>query len=392
MVAMAPRDTDPILRVTGLGKTYRLYEKPADRLKELLLRRKYHLDFMALRDVSFSLGSGRTLGVIGDNGAGKSTLLQLIAGTLTPSSGTIECHGSVLGLLELGLGFHPDFSGRQNVFLYGDMLGLSRRLVQSRLDEIVAFAELEAFIDRPLKTYSTGMRMRLAFSLVSSLDPDILIVDEALAVGDIHFQKKCIDRMMEVKGGGRTIIFCSHSTYQIGMFCDEVLWLKDGTVSMLGEIELVLPAYEAYQAKKDVGQGQMEDPQRSSPVRIAEFEVLNALPIRRGEDLSFRLLIESLSGDLSYHLTLSLKMDTGRGIHVTGTHLSGKPPLRGKRCEVKIIFPRIPLMGGIYSAHARVFDDQGLMIYHEQILPELVVRKDSKELGIFYLENRWEMN
>lgn len=390
---MALQDTDPVLRVSGLGKTYRLYEKSTDRLKELALRRKYHLDFVALRDVSFSLGSGRTLGVIGDNGAGKSTLLQLIAGTLTPSTGTIECRGSVLGLLELGLGFHPDFSGRQNVFLYGDMLGLSRRSVQSKLDEIVAFAELEAFIDRPLKTYSTGMRMRLAFSLVSSLDPDILIVDEALSVGDIHFQKKCIDRMMEVKRRGRTIIFCSHSTYQIGMFCDEALWLKDGAVCMQGEVDLALPAYEAYQAKKDAGQEQTEPERRTSnTVRIAEFEVLNELPIRRGEDLRFRLLIESISEDLPYHLTLSLKMDTGRGIHVAGTHLSGKPPLRGKRREVKIIYPRIPLMGGIYSAHARAFDDQGLMIYHEQVLQELVVRKDVKDLGICYLENCWEMS
>ncbi|PIE82808.1 MAG: hypothetical protein CSA09_05195 [Candidatus Contendobacter odensis] len=187
------------LQVSKLSKVYRLYDRPVDRLKELLFRRRYHSDFTALQDVSFELKRGRTLGIVGDNGAGKSTLLQLIAGTLTPTSGRVEHNGSVLGLLELGVGFHVEFSGRQNILLYGDVLGLPRQTVQARIDEIIAFSELAAFIDRPLKTYSTGMRMRLAFSLIASLDPDILIVDEALAVGDIYFQKKCIDRMTDIK-------------------------------------------------------------------------------------------------------------------------------------------------------------------------------------------------
>ena len=385
--------SEAALRVSNLTKTYRLYDQPIDRLKELLFRRPRHSDFTALREVSFELPHGRTLGVVGDNGAGKSTLLQLIAGTMTPTRGTIERDGVVLGLLELGIGFHAEFTGRQNIFLYGDVLGLARRLVQARMEEIIAFAELETFIDRPLKTYSTGMRMRLAFSLIATLDPDILIVDEALSVGDVYFQKKCIDRMMEFRNQGRTILFCSHSLYQISMFCDETLWLEGGQVRQHGATNRVLPAYEAWQAQRNARREQAETEARSGmPVRIVKLELLNELPCQRGDDLRFRLQLESARDDLPFHLTLSIKMDDGRGVYVTGTHLAGRPPLAGRQREVIITYPRVPLLGGLYSAHARVFDDQGLMVYHEKVLPDLEIRKDSRELGICYLENRWEIN
>ena len=386
-------DAKLALRVSGLSKIYRLYDQPIERLKELLFRRPRHSDFVALRDVSFELPHGRTLGVVGDNGAGKSTLLQLIAGTMTPTSGIIERDGSVLGLLELGVGFHAEFTGRQNVFLYGDVLGLPRRLLQARFDEIVAFAELESFIDQPLKTYSTGMRMRLAFALIASLDPDLLIVDEALSVGDVYFQKKCIDRMMEFRNRGRAILFCSHSLYQVSMFCDETLWLREGRIHMRGETARVIPAYEAWQAQRNTRREEAKAGIGSDlPVRIVSFELLNELPCRRGDDLRFRLRLESARDDLPFHVTLSIKMDDGRGVYVTGTHLSGRPPLRGRQREILISYPRVPLLGGLYSAHARVFDDQGLMVYHEKVLPSLEVCKDSRELGICFLENRWEIN
>jgi lipopolysaccharide transport system ATP-binding protein len=385
-------DAKPALRISNLSKVYRLYDQPIDRLKELLFRRPRHSDFAALQEISFDLPHGRTLGVVGNNGAGKSTLLQLIAGALTPSTGTIERDGTVLGLLELGIGFHAEFTGRQNIFLYGDVLGLSRRLVQARFDEIVAFAELESFIDRPLKTYSTGMRMRLAFSLIASLDPDILIVDEALSVGDVYFQKKCIDRMMEFRNRGRAILFCSHSLYQVSMFCDETLWLEAGQIRQHGETSRVLPNYEAWQAQRNARREQAEaDGRPEMPARIISLELLNERPCRRGDDLRFRLQLECIDDDLPYHLTLSIKMDDGRGVYVTGTHLTGQPPLRGRQREVRITYPKAPLLGGLYSAHARIFDDQGLMVYHEKILSELEVRKDSRELGICYLENFWEV-
>lgn len=389
--ATAMDGTRPALCVSRLSKVYRLYAKPNDRLKELLFRQKHHTDFSALKDISFTVQPGRTLGIMGDNGAGKSTLLQLIAGVLTPTSGRIECAGVVLGLLELGIGFHPDFNGLQNIFLYGDVLGLPRAMVQSKLEDIIAFSELGEFIQHPLKTYSTGMRMRLAFSLISALDPDILIVDEALSVGDMYFQKKCIDRMMDFKARGRTILFCSHSAYQVGMFCDEVLWLKDGMVRMHAETARVLPAYEAYQAQRNARRLEEANPLRSTPVRITALEVLSELPVKRGEDLCFRLVVESSSEGVPFHVAFSIKMDDGRGIYVTGTHLTGKPPLRGRLRRITITYPNIALMGGIYIAHARVFDSQGLMLYHERVLPELEVRKDTREIGVCYLENRWEI-
>jgi lipopolysaccharide transport system ATP-binding protein len=387
-------DNEIALRLRDLSKTYRIYEKPVDRLKELVLRRKYHTDFAALRDVSLVLGKGRTLGIIGDNGAGKSTLLQLIAGTLTPSGGEIQCNGDVLGLLELGIGFHVDFTGLQNIFLYGDILGLPRSRVQAKLEEIIDFSELGEFIDRPLKTYSTGMRMRLAFSLISSLDPDILIVDEALSVGDTYFQKKCIDRMIDYKKRGRTIIFCTHSTYQVSIFCDEALWLKNGSIHMHGEVNRVIPAYEAYQGQRNAERELKEEETHrpDSPVHIKGFEILNDLPLNTGDDLRFRLQVESAVPDLPFHVTLSLKMDTGRGVFVTGTHLAGKPPLTGKEREVIVNYPKIPLLGGLYTAHARVFDNKGLMVYHEKVLPAFEVLKDSQELGVCRFDNVWQIS
>jgi len=382
------------LRVIELSKVYRLYNKNIDRLKEFFTKETKHIDFVALDRASFSIKKGETLGIIGDNGAGKSTLLQLIAGTISPTSGEIIVNGKVLALLELGIGFHPDFTGRENIFFYGDILGFPRRFIQSKFNEIVEFSELGDFIDRPLKTYSSGMQMRLAFSLISSLEPDILIIDEALSVGDMHFQKKCIDRIMEFKNKGITIIFCSHSAYQVIILCDNVIWLKEGKIEMQGEAERVVPAYEFYQLDKDrkMHESSKKLPVSSDcPVVIKELEILNKLPAKRGDDLSFRLSIECIDDSLPYNVTLSIKMDTGRGVYVTGTHLAGKGPIHGKKKEILITYPHIPIMGGVYYAHARVLDDKGLMVYHERVIPPFEVVKDSLELGVCYLENRWEI-
>ena len=395
MKSIPETKTEEVIQVRDLTKLYKLYNKPSDRVKELLLNKKRHKEFLALNSVSFSVKKGETLGLIGENGAGKSTLLQLIAGTLSPSNGDIMFKGRVLALLELGVGFHPDFTGRENVFFYGDMLGFSRKYVQSKFDEIIEFSELGDFIDRPLKTYSTGMQMRLAFSLVSSLDPDILIVDEALSVGDMHFQKKCIDRIMEFKNKGMTIVFCSHSTYQVSILCDKVIWLKNGKIEMYEESGRVIPAYEFYQLEKSREQNEAMDTisvSNDCPAIIKEIEILNKLPLKRGDDLKFRMLIECVSNELPYNTTLSIKMDNGRGIYVTGTHLAGKKPLYGERREIIITYPNIPIMGGIYYAHARIFDDKGLMVYHERFIPPFEVEKDSLELGVCYFENTWKIH
>lgn len=381
------------LKIIGLSKVYSLYNKSLDRFKEFFIKGKRHKDFAALDNVSLSVKKGETLGIIGENGAGKSTLLQLIAGTLSPTSGEIIINGRVLALLELGVGFHPEFTGRENIFFYGDILGFPRNYIHSKFNEILEFSELGDFIDRPLKTYSTGMQMRLAFSLVSSLEPDILIVDEALSVGDMHFQKKCIDRITDFKKNGMTIIFCSHSTYHVSILCDKCVWLKNGRVEMFDRTEKVVPAYEFYQLGKDrATQENLDRPVSiNHPVVIKDFNILNKLPMKRGDDLKFRLLIEAIDDLLLYNITISIKMDNGRGVYVTGTHLSGKPPLNGKKREIIITYPKAQIMGGIYYAHARIFDDKGLMVYHERLIPPFEVEKDSLELGVCYFENRWEI-
>lgn len=383
------KSDEVVLRATELSKVYALYRKSTDRLKEYFTGGSRHSDFAALDRVSFSIRKGETLGIVGENGAGKSTLLQLIAGTLSPSSGKVMVEGRVLALLELGIGFHPDFTGRENIFFYGDMLGLPRSYVQSRYSDILDFSELGDFMDRPLKTYSTGMQMRLAFSLISSLEPDILIIDEALSVGDLHFQKKCIDRIMNFKNDGKTIIFCSHSTYHVNILCNNVIWLKGGRIEMSGEPEKVLPAYEYYQLQKERTVYE-QDSEAYAPVLIRELRLLNAQPLKRGDDLRLCALLESKGEENSYHFSISLKIDPSWGVYFTGTHIAGREPLKGRRKRIIVTFPKIQILGGYYYIHARVLDESGLVVLHEKVLPPFEVKKDSLERGVCYLENHWE--
>ena len=383
-------DTKEVLSVNNLTKIYKFYDTPLERLKEYFVKNKRHIDFVALDNVSFSIKRGETLGIIGENGAGKSTLLQLIAGTVSPTSGDIKIDGRVLALLELGIGFHPDFTGRENIFFYGDMLGLSRRFVQSKFDEILEFSELGDFIARPVKTYSTGMLMKLAFSLVSSLEPDIIIIDEALAVGDLHFQKKCIDRIMNFKNNGKTIIFCSHSSYHVDVLCDKVIWLKNGKLEMYGEPEEVLPAYEYYQLQKGETGHELHN-EDHVPVIIKELALLNDQPLKRGDDIKVTLLIESKNEHSLYHVTLSVKVNSHRGVFLTGTNIRGMNPLHGRRNRIQVSFPNIPLLGGFYYFHARIFDGNGLVLIHEKVSPPFEVLKDSLERGVCSFKNHWEI-
>ncbi len=221
------------IEVRDLSKVYRLYRRPIDRLKEAVLRRPFHQPFESLKDVSFVVPSGAGMGVIGENGAGKSTLLKMLAGTLTPTSGEVVKRGRTAALLELGAGFHPEFTGRQNIYLNAALLGLTDLEIREKEKEIVDFAELGQFIDRPLKIYSSGMKVRLAFSVATTVNPDILIVDEALSVGDQRFQEKCVDRIVKFRTQGKTILVCSHSMYMINELCSRTMWLANGRVSAL---------------------------------------------------------------------------------------------------------------------------------------------------------------
>jgi len=236
----------PALSVRALSKRFEIYERPVDRLKQTLWRgrRQFYRDFWALRDVGFALAPGQVLGVIGRNGSGKSTLLQIVAGTLSATSGDVELSGRVAALLELGSGFSPEFTGRENVFLNGAILGLPHAAVRELMPELLAFADIGDFIDRPVKTYSSGMALRLAFAVATAAVPRILIVDEALAVGDEAFQRKCFARIERMRDTGTAVLFVSHSPLQILELCDQALLLDGGEMLMLDEPGRVVPEYQ----------------------------------------------------------------------------------------------------------------------------------------------------
>jgi len=237
-----------VVRLDHITKIYRLYRRPQDRFKETfsLRHRKYSRDFYALKDISFQIEQGDTIGIVGKNGSGKSTLLKILTGVLSQTSGIVEVDGKISALLELGAGFNQDFTGIQNIFLNGTIMGISRGEMEKKLDEIVKFADIGDHIYQPVKTYSSGMFMRLAFAVAINVDPQILIVDEALAVGDTRFQMKCMDKFIEFMNAGKTVIFVSHDINMIKRFCKRAVWINEGTLVMDGKTDPVTDRYEDF--------------------------------------------------------------------------------------------------------------------------------------------------
>ncbi|HYD70325.1 ABC transporter ATP-binding protein, partial [Azospirillum sp.] len=239
-------DSDVAIRVRGLAKRHQLYGQPTDRLKQRFARPgvRHYKEVVALDDVSFDVMRGETVGIVGRNGSGKSTLLQVLSGTLRPTSGTAEIHGRVSALLELGAGFNGDFTGRENVYMNAAIIGLTREEIDARIDRIIAFADIDDFIDQPVRVYSSGMYIRLAFALAISVDPDILIVDEALAVGDEAFQAKCFARVTEFQKQGGTLLFVSHDPRAVVQFCKRALLLDHGRLILAGAPKTVITQYQ----------------------------------------------------------------------------------------------------------------------------------------------------
>jgi ABC-type polysaccharide/polyol phosphate transport system ATPase subunit len=234
------------IEVHDVWKTFRIFRNRNTTLKQALIRRQEQFEeFWAVRDVSFTIDPGSTFGFVGANGAGKSTVLKMLARILVPDSGRIDVNGKVSALLELGAGFHPELSGRENIFLNGSILGMSTASLRQKYDEIVEFAGLENFIEQPVKTYSSGMYSRLGFSVAVAVDPDILLVDEVLAVGDEEFQRRCAEKMSELRSGGRTVVVVSHSLAQVQQLCDRAAWLDHGALKLAGKTEDVVEAYLA---------------------------------------------------------------------------------------------------------------------------------------------------
>jgi lipopolysaccharide transport system ATP-binding protein len=385
-----------VLRVHGLGKRYRLYASPRERLLALLGWADRSQSHWALRDVGFELQRGQCLGVVGDNGAGKSTLLKLLAGTLQPSHGHLRRTGRVTAILELGAGFHPDFTGRDNLMFGGSLIGLGPTEMLRLADEIVAFSELGDAIDRPVKTYSSGMTVRLAFALVTALQPELLIIDEALSVGDQHFQKKCTQRIESFRENGCTILFCSHSLYHVRQLCDQVLWLDKGLVRGLGDTESVLAGYKTHvrlqdsaqqvsaQSSPTTGSEPLNDDDLQSWVssgrraglleaRVSGLEAdagNESASLLTGSDLVIHVRAVSVS-DENPSVGVMLEQFQGTGITSVATHAEGieLTALEDKdgwtTWQVTLTFPQLPLHSGQYSLSFYLFDAQGLVVYDE---------------------------
>lgn len=374
-------NAQPAVELSHVGKQYRIYPTPHERLLEWVLPGTRHSVFHALQDVSFKLRPGDTLGLVGDNGAGKSTLLKLIAGVLQPTEGKLTVNGSRLAILDLSVGLNEELSGRDNVLQQLSLYGLSHQQAVQSVDGIIAFAELQDVMHRPMKTYSSGMKVRLGFSILTSQSPDLLLIDEALSVGDLAFQQKSIRRMMEFKEQGKTIIFCSHSLYQIEQFCDHALWMQGGRVAMYGPSRQVLQAYEHYQLNKARQPLAHATEQGTTPLRIADLRVQPTPPVEQGQPLQFSARVDAVDPTMHYHYTLSIRINGERGLVVVGSHLAGEAPLNGSG-ELTISLPTHPIASGHYTFHLRLWDEQGLAVLAEAALPDVEFMKTDRLMGL----------
>ena len=388
------------IKAEKLSKRYRVYHRPFDRFKEAITRRPCHQVVKALDDISFQVAFGERLGIIGENGAGKSTLLKIMAGTLTPTSGEMVKQGRAAALLELGSGFHPEFSGRENIYLNAALLGLSEREIKEREGAIIEFAELEDVIDRPVKTYSTGMYLRLGFSIAISVNPELLIVDEALSVGDQRFQQKCVDRMIGFRDSNKTIIICSHSLYLINELCAMTIWLRKGRVHSYGKTAGVISEYLAYleggAGKNDAARGSQPLTNPSLPeviiedVRITDADRRSLERVKQFQTLVFQVRTRCTGPPLKGHLSLSLEQPDGRQIFGTTTKISGLGPVEfdGEQL-IELFIPSIPILGGDYRAKVMVGDEHALRLIHELNSASFIINSDHPEIGMMWMEHHW---
>lgn len=269
-------DDEIAIKVKDLNKIYPIYEKPIDIVKELLFKKQKHKIFQALKDISFEVKKGEIVGVIGKNGAGKSTLLKILAGTLSKTSGDIEINGKVSAILELGTGFNPNYTGRENIYLGGIATGMSRKEINAKIDEIIDFSELRDVIDQPFKTYSSGMQARLTFSVAISVSPDIFIIDEALAAGDAFFVNKCLKKIKEICNSGVTVFFVSHSTSLVALLCQSAIWLENGIIKLIGSSYNVTKAYEYEVCKLEEIANNTENAKIAKIVENGNYEIKNS--------------------------------------------------------------------------------------------------------------------
>ncbi|WP_211749578.1 ABC transporter ATP-binding protein [Paenibacillus sp. Marseille-Q4541] len=402
-----------MIDIKNIVKTYKLYDKPKDRLKETfsLSKRKYHVDFSALKGISFSVNAGDALGILGKNGSGKSTLLKMITGVLTPTSGEIRVNGKVSAILELGAGFNPEYSGRENIYLNGLMMGIDRKEMDSKIESIIQFADIGDFIEQPVKLYSSGMFARLAFAVSINVDPDILIVDEALAVGDTRFQTKCIEKMKELKSKGTTILFVSHATEQVKRFCNKAIWIKDGVIEAEGEASEIVDIYEDYmknstgdskysQYKDEIVQESIEDKQDfNMPENPDILAYINNVKISKEKIRTF----DSIEVEIDYDvykpfiedLLIGVAIYTPNREYVFGPNTfleKVQIPNNMGAHKIKYKIPKVPLLGGAFCVDVGLFNNEGIVCLHykENIVTFQISNKYISE-GFVYIDHKWDV-
>ncbi|MBI2215081.1 MAG: ABC transporter ATP-binding protein [Acidobacteria bacterium] len=388
-----------VIRAEGLTKEYRVYRRPADRFVEALLRRPMAEVVTALDDVSFAIERGEMIGLVGRNGAGKSTLLKILGGVVSPTRGSAAVYGRISSILELGVGFHPEFSGRANAELAASIQGLGATELRETLPRILDFTELGAFLDQPVRTWSSGMIMRLGFSVAIHVDPDVLLVDEALAVGDQHFQRKCLERMREFEAKGRTIVFCSHALGAVASMCSRTLWLDRGQLQMIGPSAEVVSAYEAelLASPAEPVASDAALPERASTVRLRAAYTVDAAGNRRDEfdpggplGVSMQLRAESESEQIHLVVGIDRVLD-GVCCATFGTNWDGMKPLSGKRdYTVSLIIPDVPLTPGEYRVYAFVGDGEALHL-HDRAELNFTIRGEGDPGALCEVGHEWRV-
>jgi teichoic acid transport system ATP-binding protein len=404
---------DKMIRVNNLVKKYNMYEQPIDRLKETLsiTNKCYHKEFVALNGLTFDVEKGDAVGILGKNGSGKSTLLKMVTGVLTPTSGELVINGKIAAILELGAGFNMEYSGIENIYLNGTMMGYTKDEMNEKIESIIEFADIGDFINQPVKIYSSGMFARLAFAVAINVDPDILIVDEALAVGDTRFQIKCIDKMKSLKEKGTTILFVSHATEQIKRFCNKAIWLKDGKIKAQGEASEIADLYEDFMKygekdnRKDVRIQKKSAEEKSNdgsfrvPVdedtlaSIAEVK-LSKNKLRSFEDLEVEVTYDIYRDEIKGFLV-------GAAIYTPSREYIFGPNTFLEKVEVpntfgrhKIVYkiPRMPLLGGTYTIDVGIFTDESIVnLDYKQAVCEFSIANKYISEGKFYINHEWNV-
>lgn len=395
-VATAPLRATTLVRAEGVSKRYPVVGASGDRLSalgRLLLGRAPRREVEVLSGIELTIQRGESLGIVGENGAGKSTLLKLITGTLTPSAGRVTTSGRIGALLELGAGFHPEYSGRDNVRMAAAIHGLSGEALAAKLPEIEAFAEIGRYFDEPVKHYSSGMVVRLGFAVIAATRPDLLITDEVLAVGDERFQKKCIRWIDQYLADGGTLLLVSHSAYHVQKLCQHAVWLKDGRIEASGDAFDVTQRYQAWLERRDA-----EDRDRTAAVGGAEMRVrrlaLNAcdqgeVDLRVGDDLQVDVVVDSVDERMP-RLSLGLLRADGTPVYGVDSAMDGVDATpRDGGFAFRVVYTALPLLPGEYVLRAFPMDAEGLRLFPPREM-RLRVHGTSREFGLVRLPHRWD--